>query len=282
MPFWLVVLLVYGLSYEEVLAQTPSKSELTQKLLHAIDNVSTLRYRFKKYERHRGKLLYEEMDVRMARNPFRVYLFQYTPNKGAEVLYNIKADPNKALVNPGKFPYVNLSLDPYGSILLEGQHHPLLHSGFDRFAEIIRVSLKKYQSNLDAVVTIEGTLIWNQIECYKVSLVPPNFSWTDYTVKNGEDLWKIEKNLGLSAHMILEKNSQIKHYRDVKPGQIIKIPTDYAKKTVLYINKKNFLPIVQFIYDEQGLFEQYEHHNLELNPTLLPDEFKKECPSYNF
>lgn len=271
-----------SLSCADILAQTPSKLEMTQKLLHAIDNVSTLRYRFKKYERHKDKLLYEEMDVRLARNPFRVYLYQYTPNKGAEVLYTAKESPNKALVNPGKFPYINLSLDPYGSILLEGQHHPLMHTGFDRFAEIIRVALKKYQKNLDEVFTIEGSLVWNQIDCYKVVLTPINFSWIDYTVKPGEDLWKIEKELGLSAHMILEKNPTIKHQRDIKAGQVIKIPTDYAKRTVLYVDKRTYLPIVQFIYDDKGLFEQYEHHNLELNPKMLPDEFTEECKSYHF
>ena len=45
---------------------------------------------------------------------------------------------------------------------------------------------------------------------------------------------------------------------EVKPGQVIKIPSSYAKKTTLYIDKTNYLPIYHKMEDEKGIYEIYE------------------------
>jgi len=80
----------------------------------------------------------------------------------------------------------------------------------------------------------------------------------------------------------LKKNKEIKNFGDVKPGQIIIIPNAYARKTVLYIDKNTYLPILQTMYDDIGLFEQYEFYNLQLNPKIAEEEFTKEYKGYHF
>ena len=46
--------------------------------------------------------------------------------------------------------------------------------------------------------------------------------------------------------------------------------------------QKTNLPVVIKIYDEQGLFEQYEYHNLQVNPVLKDIEFTKAYKDYKF
>jgi outer membrane lipoprotein-sorting protein len=51
---------------------------------------------------------------------------------------------------------------------------------------------------------------------------------------------------------------------------------------VLYIEKATFLPLFQKMYDEKGLFSQYEFYNLELNAPIAPEEFTRNYKGYSF
>jgi len=50
----------------------------------------------------------------------------------------------------------------------------------------------------------------------------------------------------------------------------------------LYIDKTNYLPVVQIIYDDKGLFGQYEYNSLIVNPVFAPDEFTSKFKDYKF
>ena len=78
------------------------------------------------------------------------------------------------------------------------------------------------------------------------------------------------------------KNKDVDSYTDVWQGQTIKIPSDYAAKTILYIDQKTFLPLVLKIYDDEGLFEHYEFLKLQLNPSFQKDEFSRNFKDYGF
>jgi outer membrane lipoprotein-sorting protein len=82
--------------------------------------------------------------------------------------------------------------------------------------------------------------------------------------------------------MIMQINQGIDSYDDIKAGQQIKVPNAYARKTVLYIDKETYLPIVQKMYDEKSLFAHYEFHNLQLNPAIRAEEFSRTYKEYNF
>jgi outer membrane lipoprotein-sorting protein len=76
--------------------------------------------------------------------------------------------------------------------------------------------------------------------------------------------------------------NNLRNYESVKPGQKIKVPTSYAKKVVLYIDKLNNLPIYQQLFDEKGLFAEYKYTNLIVNPKLADNEFTKNYTGYKF
>ena len=94
-------------------------------------------------------------------------------------------------------------------------------------------------------------------------------------------MFTIAQKLYLNEFEIKELN-KLKEFTGLKAGQTLVLPNAYAKKTILFIDKKTFLPLVQVIYDELGFFERYEYHGLQVNPTFEKDEFTKDFPAYHF
>ena len=85
-------------------------------------------------------------------------------------------------------------------------------------------------------------------------------------VKKDETLTTIATRLNISDYMMLEKNKEtVDDYDDLDEDEEILIPNLYCKKITFYVDKDNFLPIRQLIYDDIGLFEEYQYANL-LNP----------------
>ena len=83
--------------------------------------------------------------------------------------------------------------------------------------------------------------------------------------------------------MLLEINSdKVKNYHDVKPNQKIKVPNVYGNKMILYIDKDLFVPRAIKIYDDKGLYESYEYHDLLVNSKIPEEEFTKEYKGYGF
>jgi outer membrane lipoprotein-sorting protein len=82
--------------------------------------------------------------------------------------------------------------------------------------------------------------------------------------------------------MVLENNPKLGSYNDVKAGDIIKVPNAYAKLTLLLIDKEYLLPVNNKIFDDKGLYETYEYHDLMVNPPIAPEEFTKTYKGYHF
>ena len=108
------------------------------------------------------------------------------------------------------------------------------------------------------------------------------FKYVSYVVREGETVLNISRKLGVSEYLIIESNPAVDDSDDVEAGLQIKVPNAYAKKTVLYIDKRNNLPIVQKMYDERGLYEMYEFHDLHVNPLIREEEFTKGYKGYGF
>lgn len=258
-----------------------SGKQVIDKLIESTQKIQTLQYTFKKWERIDGKLEYGHLLCKLQRKPLKIYIYNYTPNAGAEVLY---LEGNKtALVNPNKFPYVNLNLDIDGSLLRDKQHHNVVTSGFDYMAELLQNAKKKFANEIETNLKLEGIIKWNSRDCYKIVMNNPKYEIQNYTMQANETVLSVAKKLYVSEYKIVELNKNLfSGVLDKAPGKTIKVPSDYGKRIVLYVDKQNFLPIVQFIYDEHGLFEQYEFYDLKVNPQFPSDEFTKECKSYKF
>lgn len=245
-------------------------NEILEQTISSIENIKTLKFHLKCNERFGGKLISIESQVKMNASPRKVYLYL----KGPEVVWIEGKNNGNALVNPDGFPYINLNLDPLGSIMRENQHHTIYEVGFDYFADVIKNSIGLAGEKFDDYFKCGGTLTWDSHECYLITAEYPDFKYVDYTVLKRETLVTIGRKLKVSDYMLLEINSdKVDNYNDVKANQKIKVPNRYASKMILYIDKELLLPRVIKVYDEKGLFESYEYHDLQMNIKIPDEEF---------
>jgi hypothetical protein len=258
-------------------AQISSK-ELTSKIFEAIDNVKTLRYNLQCNERIKGRMQHTESRVKLQVSPRKLYLSL----KGPEVLWIQGQNGGNALVNPGAFPYINLNLDPYGSLMRKDQHHTIHEMGFHYLQAILKDGIRRSGDKMEKYFVVLPDEKHNGRDCYKLSIAFPDFEWVNYTIKKGENLNTIARKLHVSEYMVLENNPKISWYTDVKEGQVIKVPNAYAKLSLLLIDKEYFLPVNNKVFDDKGLFETYEYYGLQVNSPMQQEEFSKDYKDYNF
>lgn len=249
------------------------------KMIKSIHDLERLKYSLKIIERGKKGYNHYESSVKLNRKPRKIYLYI----KGIELLWVDGWNNNKAYVKPNSFPYVNLSLDPLGFLMRQDQHHTLNEMGVDYFGSVIKYIATKYGDKFDQYFKLEGEERVNNRPCYKVIIDNKDFGYENYTVGENESITSIARKLHVSEYMILEINPKLSDYFDIlKKGQILKVPTAYAKHVTLYIDQLYFLPISIKILDDKGLFEQYDYHFLQVNPKIDDAEFTKEYKDYKF
>jgi outer membrane lipoprotein-sorting protein len=259
-----------------------TSEEIISNMSSSIETIKTLKYKLKKKERIEDEFKLGEQEVKYNRSPKKVYTKIIAPNKGVEVLFREGENNNKAYVNPNAFPYITLTLDPFGSTMRNNNHHTVYEVGFDYINSIVSQIAKKSGKDFEKYFHYKGDTLFNNKDCYKILIDYTPFKYENYTVKAGESLKVIAYKFFISDYMILEINEDIDDYNDVSAGQIIKIPNAYARKTILCIEKKTNLPLLQAMYDEKGLFAQYEFYNVQVNPSITEAEFTKDYKDYNF
>jgi negative regulator of sigma E activity len=155
--------------------------------------------------------------------------------------------------------------------------------GYDYFAAIIEYNKFKIGDKFDEYFKLVGEEKVNNRYCYKIIIDNKDFGYVDYKIGEHESITTIARKFFIAEYMILEKNPKFKDYFDLlKKGQVIKIPTWYCKSVVMFVDKQYFLPISLKIIDDKGLFEEYNYHNLIVNPNFQEGEFTKEYKDYKF
>lgn len=263
-------------------AQEISSKVLIDKMLESVNNIKTLTYTLKKTERVKNELLKGEQNVKLELNPKKAYVYVQAPNKGVEVLWLEGLNNGHALINPNGFPYVNVNFSPHSTHLRKNNHHTLHELGFDYIAGIIKNIMVQSGAKVSEYFQYGGLVTFDNRTCHKIDIDYKPFKYVKYKVLKGEDLLTIANKYKISEYMILELNPTISSYYDVSENQVITIPESYARRTILFIDQENYLPLVQRIYDDKGLYEQYEFHSLKLNPEIDPKEFTKDFPGYKF
>ncbi|MFL5754144.1 MAG: DUF1571 domain-containing protein [Bacteroidia bacterium] len=270
---------LYSFNWKRTAASGPSCKEIIEKMLKNINDVERLKYNLKITERTNKKFNNFGSSVKLNRKPRKLYLY----TNGIEVLWVAGTNKGNALVKPNSFPYFNLNLDPMGSLMRDGQHHTINEMGFDYFGSIVGYITNKYESTFDDVFKLEGEEVMNNRPSYKITITNSDFKFYDYTVGKGENLVTIARKLYVGEYMILENNKpKVDDYKDVKAGQVIKVPSAYAKNVTLYIDKLYYLPIGVRIYDNIGLYEQYDYFFLQVNPKFEDAEFTRQFKGYGF
>ena len=276
-----LLLLAAMVSFQPLMAQELDKHEMFRKMMATIDGIKTLSFHMDKTERIKGKMVPGSQDVKLNVDPFKVYLKVQVPNKGAEVLYIEGKNDGKAKVNPNAFPYMTLNLDPDGDILRKGQHHSVKQLGFEYTGDLLDFVYQKYKDKMNDYVQINGEITYDGRKCWNVTLTNKEYAIESYTVKSGETVLSIARKLRLDEYSLLELNN-IKNFDDVKAGQTIKVPNSLCKKIEMYIDKENYLPLYQKLFDDKGLMATYEYTNLKINPTFKPEEFTEDYSGYDF
>ena len=273
----IVCLLMGSFGSKQPIIKYDSPSMLNE-IIKSIANVKTLRYDLTRNERVNDKILLSESKIKLNVSPRKLYISMKTQ----EVLWIEGKNNGNALINPFTFPYINLNLDPMGALMRKNQHHTIHELGMEYIAEIIKNGMKHYGVMLYKHFVIMGEEKHFGRNCYKLSATFPDFKWLPYTVKKNETIISIANKFSVSEFMILEKKQGATDYKDVKEGEVILVPNVYAKLFFVMIDKEKMLPISVEIFDDKGLFESYEFYNLQVNSTILAEEFTEDYKDYHF
>ena len=259
--------------------QAQSTISYFENMVESISTINTLEYELHAKELIKGEIFYTHSRVKLQKEPFCVYNYVVTPDKGVEVLFVSK---NKlALVNPNGFPFINLKLDPYGKLIRKNQHHTLFDAGFDNIKNIVLSVMELLKKSPERYIIDLGVKYINNTKCQVLEVVNPDFSFTEYIVQQGEDVESIAKKFNLSSYLILVENN-LNFYNDITIGDEILIPNSYGEQFEIWIDLQSSLPIVQKVFVNNKLFEHYEVKNIIINPEFSNNEFDKINTEYNF
>ena len=279
---YFVFLLITSLSFSLLAQQKPTYTarEIITKMNKSIKEIQCIKYNLKITERGKKGYNHYESSVKLNRKPRMLYI----NIKGIEVLWTDSKNKGRALVRPNSFPYFNLNLDPMGNLMRQDQHHTINEMGFDYFGNLIEYTAKQLTDKFDTYFKLEGEERYNNRPCYKVVINNTEFAYTTYTVTgDNENLTNIARKLFVSEYMIVELNPKLKDYFDIlKKGQVIKVPTWYAKFVVMYIDQLYFLPVGVKVSDDKSLYEEYNYFFVQVNPTFEADEFTRDFKGYKF
>ena len=255
---------------------------ICEKMFFQTKKINSISFEIKKTERIEGKLITQKAKIDFNKKPFKVYVRQEFPTKGMEVLYNAETNKNEALVNTNGFPWVNLKLDPMGKTMRNNQHHTIFESGYDYVISILEFLVQKHYAEIHSLVLKKEDVVYNGYQCSQIQFINPYFKYIKYTAEKEESILDIAKRYRISEYMILEKNKGLSFHENLKIGQEIVIPNEYSPKMILYVCKQNHVPILMKVYDEKGLYEQYEYSNISINPNFAANEFTEDFEEYDF
>lgn len=263
---------ITGLFFAAILMVVSSKAqnvtEMIPKVMSAMGNAKTMTYHFYAQERmHDGKYSKSDVEFKVIASPLKIRANAKLPQT-AQLMYDAAAS-KEVKVKKG----LKLSLSPTNSLLMKGVHNPITRAGFATIKKILETSIAQRKGeDISTYVKVLGTVNFDSKDCWKVEINDADYKIINYTVAAGEtSVWSIGKKLAISEYKIKELNDI---GDEVKPGQVIKIPSSYAKKTTLYIDKTNYLPIYHKMEDEKGIYEIYEFKELKLGVNLTDADFE--------
>ena len=279
----LYFILIFGIIQCTVFAQDNNlKVALIDKMIKAIDDHNQMEFKMYRSERSKNGFTDGKFYAKLNNKPYKLYIKNFKPKPGSEILYIKGQNDDKALINPNSFPYFSISLDPDNNLLLAGGHHSLREAGFTLFSNMFKLYKVNYGEELYNRITYHGMFKWNDRVCYKISIDYPDYSTKKYTPKKGETLYSISRDQLLNIGKLREYNAKYDDDDILDESDEIIIQNVYAKKAVIFIDNENYFPIYQLIYDEEGLYEKYQYVDLNLDISFKNEEFTRDYSEYNF
>jgi outer membrane lipoprotein-sorting protein len=275
----IALVIQFGAYFNSAYAQDADAKAAIIQMMDSINALEGFKSVIKKTERIEGELVLQVSTVKVSRNPYQVYVRQLSPKSGVEILCANGCE--KALINMNGFPWINLTLDPDGPTMRKHQHHTVHDSGFDLLAIILERNLQAFNP-LEQTLTRKEDIFWITENAIQIELVNKAYKTSLYKVNDDENIADIAKKFNVNEYAILELNPECTNYEDVKDGQEIIIPSHYGVTMNLYISKKTMLPLLIRVYDHNGLFEEYDYTEFELNPRFAANEFDEHFTEYDF
>jgi hypothetical protein len=279
-----IILVTYIFVSSSLFSQNNSlKREIIAKVIDSINAHNQLEFEMFRSERNeKNEFVDGKFYAKMNKNPFKIYVKNEKPKKGAEILYVEGENDNKVLLNTNSFPYVSLSLNSENSLLLSGGHHYIKEAGFGKISKILNFDTENFQDNFLKKISYEGIYNWNNKKCYKIRIEYEDYQPINYYAKKGETLYEICENKLINIAKIKELNPALDISKKLTDNQEIIITNHYFKILVLFIDLENYFPIYQLVYDENGLYEKYIYTKLVINKLIKNEEFNRDYKDYNF
>ncbi len=268
--------------FAQYIAAQNNAVQLIDKMITSNKNINTVQLNAEISERINGKMVDKSGLFKVQLKPQKIYFRQKVFLTEVEGLYVEGTNNGKAMIVTRSFPHLKLNLDPLEKKMREDNHHTIFEAGFDYFMNTIDLFRKKYPAEFATMATLKADERVGNKMCKVVEINNSHFRYTYYTAKQGETLRSIGFKLNVSDQMILDLNPSCKDFGAVKAGQKLLVPTDYARRMVLYIDPKTSLPIRFDIYDDKGLFAHYVYSNVLINPAFAANEFSTSNPNYKF
>lgn len=275
--FLFILLLFYG---AEIPSETISCRDIIHQMFDSIKNIKSEQFDVKATERIDDVLHFADSRIKIIFNPHKIYF--YSPKKGTEILWVEGTNKGNAIVHSKTLPFVNFDLDPLGNIMRKDQHHTIFDLGTPFIATTIANTIIKAPKDFDKHFKYAGIIKWNNTDCYQIIIEYPEYKYIEYITTKGETVTTISQKFNTSDYKIRNINDLSSYFGTIKEGKKISIPIPYSNKVIVYIDKQTFIPINVMVYDEKGLFEQYEFYNLKINPVFETDEFSKHYKGYSF
>lgn len=276
----ILLLIVSGSLFSQISRDHLKDFKIIVDMMDSAKKVNFLRFSMTALERVESGYSSANTKVKLQTHPRKSYLIN--TDKKLEVLYNEGELNNKCIVKPHIFPYFTLTLDPRGNLMRKNQHFTIFELGFDYTVKTIAMALSKEKENVAKHLTFVGKAIKNKMNCYVLIYENTAFGYYDYVVQAKETVASIANKHVVNDYMLRCKNDLYNEYDFVKAGTKLKIPNFYCKKAIFYIDEATMLPVSISIYDDVGLFENYEYFDIELNKPIPAIEFKRNFKDYKF
>lgn len=241
------------------------------------ENTIIFQMKFVEFEAS-GEKECKEGYFKLRKKPFEFYYRQDSPQKGLELLYAEGTNSNKVLIHRNGFPWITFSLDPLGNIMLKESRHPIFEAGYWYLAEVVKFITSV---NKDATITYEGEDATLGVECLRYVVDNPSYKLLTYSTKKGETLYSIAKSKHLYLYSLRMLNPEVDP-NCLAEHTLLKIPSSYARKMVMLIEKDNRTPLKIQVYNEQGIMEEMLFTNVITNPPLSSDDFNRNNSTYSF
>ncbi len=230
-------------------------------------------------EKINGDYIRRKADFKINYTPHNLYLRQWYPNPGLEILYAEGKNEGKAVINRNTFALSTVRLDPLGNTMRKKHHHSIFKAGVSFMLDIFEHLYSKYDAS---VWTYNGLVKYADIVCHKITFESPKFDYIPYSTREDESLESLSRKLFISDYMVYEHNPYIDSFETIDSGTTIKVPSDYGKKVILYFDTEQYIPVGVKVFDENGLFEEYTYLNVQINPQYNSVDFDINNPAYGF